>query len=56
MKKEVFHKAWCAKIIGANAEIPWNVRCDCQQLLRHKKVVISDTPITLSALAALKNK
>ena len=24
------HEPWCAKVIAANAELPWSVRCDCK--------------------------
>lgn len=29
MSKEVEHKPWCAKVIGCNAELPFEQDCDC---------------------------
>lgn len=31
------HQQWCAKVIAANAEVPWTVRCDCKPKKPKKK-------------------
>lgn len=55
-KKVIQHETWCAKVIAYNAQVPFNVRCDCQKKPPSKATMIPIKPPIIAKLTGIYNE